>query len=128
MAKRILNVVNSAYRATLEEQDDTIVWLTHAMKGGNAHVALLLQGNAIGYAGRNQDASGLRFGKRCQTQPPRLAEDLTKLVEKGVHVFYVSDDAAERGIESRELIDGIEALDRSKLPRLFADYDQIFHW
>jgi len=128
MAKRILNVVNSAYRATLEEQDDTVVWLTHAMRGADGQVALLLQGNAVGYAGRSQDASGLRFGERCQTQPPRLAEDLTKLVEKGVRVFYVSEDAAERGLESRELIEGIEPLDRGKLPRLFAGYDQIFHW
>jgi hypothetical protein len=128
MAKRILNIVNSAYRATLEEQDDTIVWLTHAMRAANGQVALLLQGNAIGYAGRNQDASGLRFGERCQTRPPRLAEDLTRLIGKNVHVFYVSEDAAERGIEPSELIEGIEPLDRSKLPRLFAEYDQIFHW
>jgi hypothetical protein len=128
MAKRVLNVVNSAYRATLEEQDDTVVWLTHAMRGADSQVALLLQGNAVCYAGRSQDASGLRFGERRQTQPPRLAEDLTKLIEKSVRVFYVCEDAAERGIESAELIDGIVAVERGKLPRLFADYDQVFHW
>src|SRR5262245_18322662 len=102
--------------------------MTHAMRGAEAQFAVLLAGNAVGYAGRAQDGSGLRFGTRHQTQPPRLADDLGKLLGKQVRVYYVNEDASERGLESRDLIDGVEAVERAKLPRLFADFDHVLRW
>jgi sulfur relay (sulfurtransferase) DsrF/TusC family protein len=125
---KVLNIVETAYRATLEEQDDTIIWINHAMKGAGADLAVLLQHNAVYYAVKGQDASGLQFGARAQSQPPRLAEDVVKLIGKGVTVYIVEDDVAERGLEQGELIDGVSAVSRAALPRLLSDYDQIWHW
>jgi intracellular sulfur oxidation DsrE/DsrF family protein len=128
MGKKVLSIVATAYRATLEEQDDTIIWLTHALKGAGATIDVLLRGNAVNYAVRGQDASGLTFGARRQSQPPRLEEDVAKLVAKGAHVYLCEEDLAERGIERAELIAGVEPVTRAGLVRLVDGYDQVWHW
>ena len=128
MPKKVLQVIESAYRATLEEQDDTVVWITHAMKGAGGDFNVLLRGNAVNYAVKGQDASGLAFGDKKQTQPPRIADDLTKLVEKGVEVYVVSDDLADRGLERSQLISGVKPTSRDEVPKLFDSFDQVWHW
>jgi sulfur relay (sulfurtransferase) DsrF/TusC family protein len=128
MPKKVLQVVESAYRATLEEQDDTVVWITHAMKGAGGDLNVLLRGNAVSYAVKGQDASGLAFGDWKQTQPPRIPDDLAKLMEKGVAVYVVSDDLADRGVERSQLITGVKPTSRDELPTLLETFDQIWHW
>jgi intracellular sulfur oxidation DsrE/DsrF family protein len=128
MAKKVLSIIATAYRATLEEQDDTIVWLTHAMKGAGASLDVVLRGNAVNYVVKGQDASGLAFGERRQTQPPRIADDVAKLIQKGVRVFVVDDDLRDRGIERDDVIPGAESIARAQLPALFREYEQIWHW
>jgi sulfur relay (sulfurtransferase) DsrF/TusC family protein len=126
---KVLNIVDTAYRATLEEQDDTIVWISAAMRtNANAPVDLLLRGNAVNYAVKAQDASGLSFGDQRQTQPPQLAKDLEKLREKGAKIFLVREALRERGIEDGELISGVEFVARDALAKLFGEYDQVWHW
>ncbi len=128
MAKRVLQIIASAYRGTLEEQDDTVVWLTHAMKGIGLVTDVLLRGNAVNYAVAAQDASGLAFGGRKQTQPPRIADDITKLIAKGVSVYVVKDDLTKRGIAMREVIAGLQPVAANDVAGLFDAYDQVWHW
>ena len=125
---KALNIIESAYRATIEEQDDTIVWLTHAMKAAGADLAVLLRGNAVNYAVRGQDAAGLAFGGWRQTQPPRVADNIASLTTKGVAVYVMAEDLAERGLEAGDLVPELERVTRDGLPGLFASRDQVWHW
>src|SRR5215468_5082316 len=88
---RYLSMIDSAYRATIEEQDDTAVWFTHAMKNGGADVSILLRGDAVNYAVTNQNAKGLRFGSRT-VKGPDIVRDIHAIVAKKIPLFVVSDD------------------------------------
>ena len=125
---KTLSIVESAYRATVEEQDDTIVWMHGAMKAAGAEFALLLRGNAVNYLVEAQDAGGLAFGEWRQTQPPRLAQDLSGLAAKGVEILYVAEDLAERGIEKNEIIAEARPVRRDALAELVVGYGRVWHW
>lgn len=125
---KVLNIVETAYRGTLEEQDDTVVWICDAMKGAGADLDVLFRGHAVNYAIKTQDASGLCFGTQDQTQPPRLASDVAHLHGKGAKLYLMQDALVERGIDAGELIEGVELVPRTMLGKLLAGYDQVWHW
>lgn len=125
---KALNIVESAYRATLEEQDDTILWLTHAMKGAGADLSVLLRGNAVNYAAKGQDASGLVFGAWRQTHPPQLADDVAGLIAKGVPVLAIAEDLEERGLSRDDLVDGVQPTSRDAVAELIGSHDRVWYW
>ena len=128
MAQRILKIIETAYRGTLEEQDDPIVWLTHTLRGNGAAIDVLLRGNAVNYLVRGQDASGLAFGDKKQTQPPRLDADVASLVDKGVAVYYVEEDVRARGLPRDELLPTAQPIAQAALPELLGRYEQVWHF
>ncbi|MFQ5773880.1 MAG: hypothetical protein ACE5GS_05130 [Kiloniellaceae bacterium] len=125
---KALNIIETAYRGTLEEQDDPVVWITHAMKGAGAELNVLLRGNAVNYAVKAQGTPPLCFGAREQKHGPHLADDVSGLIGKGVDVYIVKEDLAERGLEDEELIDGLKAIRRGEIPNLLERFDQVWHW
>lgn len=125
---KILNIVETAYRATIEEQDDTVLWLTHMLKNAGADISVLLRANAVNYAVKGQDASGLSFGEIRMTHPSEIDNDVAKLIEKGVPVYLVEEDARERGLTHKDLILGIQEIGRPQLPGLIDQHDQVWHW
>jgi sulfur relay (sulfurtransferase) DsrF/TusC family protein len=125
---KVLQIVETAYRATTEEQDDTVIWFAHAMRGAGAELGVLLAGNAVNYVTADQDASGLTLGTWRQTQPPTLAPDLASLMRKDVPVYCVKEDLADRGLLEGKLLEGIVLMSRAQMPRLFSEYDQVWRW
>jgi hypothetical protein len=128
MSTRVLSIVGTAYRGTIEEQDDTILWLTSMCSGAGLDVSVLLHSNAVNYAVRGQDAPGLRLGGIEVARPPALDRDLEDLMAKGVDVRYVVEDTEERGIDDGDLVGGVKPTRRAELPALFAAFDQVWHW
>ena len=61
------------------------------MKGAKADIDVLLRGNAVNYAVKAQDAGGLSFGGREQTQPPKIADDVIRLKAQGAKIYVVED-------------------------------------
>lgn len=125
----ILNIIESAYRGTMEEQDDTILWISQVFRGRGDAVTVLLRANAVNYIVRGQDASGLSFGNWSQTQPPRLDQDIERLIANGVRVLFVAADAHDRGISSAmSLVPGVYPVDARALPELFAEHEHVWYW
>ncbi len=125
---KTLQIINSAYRCTIEEQDDPVVWITHAMKGAGAELDVLLRGNAVNYAVANQAVAEFSIGGVSQAQPPNLTKDLTSLREKGVTVYFVENDCHERGLTAGDLLDDMQAISRDGLANLLEQYDQVWNW
>lgn len=125
---KALQIIQTAYRCNIEEQDDPAIWIAQVLKINGCDADILLRGNAVNYVVSGQDASGLSFGDKKQTQPPQLDLDVQSAFDKNMKVYVVSDDLDVRGIPSEKIIDGITKLTRKDLPSLFDQYEQIWHW
>jgi hypothetical protein len=125
---KTLNIIEAGYRATLEEQDDPIVWLVHAMKGAGAELNVLLRGNAVNYTVKAQGVPPLVIGTRQQKHGPRLPESVNGLIGKGIEVYVVKEDLTDRGLEDEELIGGVRTIRKSDVPALLQKHDRVWHW
>lgn len=129
MAKKTLNIIETAYRAVMEEQDDTTLWLLAAMKGAGADHTIVLRGNAVNYAVSGQETTPLKVGTWQQTHAPRMDRDLLDVMEnRGMAVYAIEEDLAERGIGKQELVSGVKLLPRKRLAGLMAEFAIVSHW
>lgn len=127
MAK-ILSIAERAYHGTIEEQDDTIIWMTHILKRSGADISMLLRGNAVNYVVTGQDASGLSFGGMVMEVGPKLDRDVAEVIKAGIPTYVVREDLEDRGISQREVTQGVKIIRRRELADLFDSHDAIWHW
>lgn len=125
---KTLNIISSAYRGTLEEQDDTVVWLTHAMRGAGAPIDVLLRGAAVNYARIGQETGPLTFGARSQRHAPDVHGEVARLVAAKATVYVMAEDVEARGIDKSRLLKGATPVSAQELPALIASYDNVWCW
>jgi len=125
---KTLQIIQSAYRCTIEEQDDPAIWIAHVIGRAGAELDVLLRGNAVNYVVSNQDASGLAFGGISQANPPRIDKEIDRFGREGIQVYALTEDLKMRGIAETDLQPTIRTIPRDELPALFDRYQQIWHW
>jgi sulfur relay (sulfurtransferase) DsrF/TusC family protein len=125
---QVLQIIDNAYRATIEEQDDTVLWITQVLRSSGASTAVLLRGSAVNYAVAKQDAAGVVLGEWRQTQPPNIAAAIAKLMANAVAVYADADDLAERGIGEADCLAGVRAVAGDRLAELLDGFDRVWQW
>ena len=128
MSKRVLSVIDTAYRACQEEQDDAGLWFSAAVNNAGVEMTILLTGNAVNYAVGGHAVSPLVLGGGTVPHPFVPSNDIERMAAKGVCFFLVREDAEERGIDGASLIGAVEPISRDQLPDMLEKYHDIWHW
>lgn len=125
---KVLNIVSAGYRATLEEQDDTVIWLTHMLKKAGAEIDVLLRGSASNYVIEGQTVAPLTVGERVQLCGPDVHGQTRGLAEAGVKIYVLEADLKSRGADNSPRLEQAQLLSSAELPGLLSQYDQVWHW
>jgi hypothetical protein len=62
------------------------------------------------------------------THPPEIDKDVAKMIEKGVSIYVVEEDARERGLTDDDLLAGLRRIKRQGIPQLIDEHEQVWHW
>jgi sulfur relay (sulfurtransferase) DsrF/TusC family protein len=127
MAKKILSVLSHTEYGNLEDSDIGLFASAFAPVAGS-QMTMLLAEDAVNYAVRGQDGTGIKIAGGT-VQPGFLIEtDLTSVQEAKIRVYAVSEDLEERGIPPSELVTGVRLISRTELGKLVDEFDTVWNW
>ena len=127
MAKKILSILSHTEYGNLEDSDIGLFASAFAPVAGQ-QLALLLREDAVNYAVRGQDGTGIKVAG-TPIQPGFLIEtDLRSVNQSNIPVYVVREDVEERGIKPNELIDSVKLMSAKELGKLVDQFDTIWNW
>jgi hypothetical protein len=125
---KVLSILSCGYRATLEEQDDTVVWISQSLRRAGADLDLLLRGAAANYVVEGQRVEPLAIGGRVQRNAPDVHAQVRELAESGAGVFVLEEDLERYGLADRPRLRQAQVVGPGQLAGLVTGYDSVWHW
>jgi len=127
MAKKILSVLSRTEYGNLEDSDIGLFASAFAPVAGS-HMTLLLAEDAVNYAVRGQEGTGIEIAGG-KVQPGFLIEtDVKAVKDSGIPVYALREDLAERGIAEQELVQGVALLSRKEYGKFIDQFDTVWNW
>jgi sulfur relay (sulfurtransferase) DsrF/TusC family protein len=127
MPKKILSVLSHTEYGNLEDSDIGLFASAFAPVTSN-QMTLLLSEDAVNYAVRGQDGTGIMIAGGT-VQPGFLIEtDLQSLQDSKIPVYALKDDLEERGLSERDLISGVKILRKDEFGKFVDQFDTVWNW
>jgi sulfur transfer complex TusBCD TusB component (DsrH family) len=91
-------------------------------------MTVLLSEDAVNYAVRGQDGTGIKIAGGT-VQPGFLIEtDLKSVQDAKIPVYAFREDLEERGVSAGELIPGVKLMSRNEFGRFVDQFDTVWNW
>lgn len=127
MPKKILSVLSHTEYGNLEDSDIGLFASAFAPVAGQ-DLTLLLREDAVNYAVRGQDGTGIKVAG-TPVQPGFLIEtDLRSAAQSNIPVYVLREDAEERGLTREDLIEGVHLLSERELGGFVDRFDTVWNW
>ncbi len=127
MPKNILSVLSHTEYGNLEDSDIGLFASAFAPVASQ-HLTLLLRDDAVNYAVRGQDGSGIKVAGAV-VQPGFMIEtDLKAVQQTKIPVFVIREALEARGIEPDELIPGVQLLSNNEFGKFVDRFDTVWNW
>ena len=127
MPKKILSVLAHTEYGNLEDSDIGLFASAFSTVAGQP-LTLLLREDAVNYAVRGQDGTGIKIAG-LTIQPGFLIEtDLSSLKQSNIPVYAVSEDVEERGLKQGDLIAGVQFLSKKEMGKFVDQFDTVWNW
>lgn len=126
--QRFLIVVEHAYTGAIEEQYGHVLWVCWSHQRMKCQIGVLLRGDAVLYARREQTSLALTVGDVRVSNLYDYLASIEGLLADGGSVYVLGDDLDRFRLDPAELCGGVEVIERSTLAELVASYDTVWYW